>query len=144
MLLFTGCQEELCEELTENPLRVGFYIEENGENIPVEIDSMSVVGIGKEELLYDDTNVGMLELPLDVSRDSCGFKFYFPQKTDTLKVYYERNLSLVSIECGFVTFFEILDLEMTNNVIKSYSIEEPNITNVNEEHIFLTVYPDFD
>ncbi len=141
--IMVGCQEELCEDITANPLRVGFYISEDGERFPESLDSLSVKGTGHDSLLYDNqSNVGRVEIPLDMSRDSCGFLFMVPGKTDTLKVFYERNLTLVSIECGFVIFFEILDIEITNNFIKSYSVKERNVTNVNEEHIHFILYSD--
>ncbi len=146
ILFLAGCmQDELCEDLTDNPLRIGFYSEQNGEIIPESVDSLSVKGLSKDELLYDNQfNVGRIEVPLDVSVDSCGFVLTFPENTDTLMLYYERNLSLVSIECGFVTFFEITDVKSTNNTIQSFLIEESNVTNINEEHIhiFFPVDPD--
>ncbi len=140
-----GCQEELCEDITANPLRIGFYISEDGEHFPESIDSLSVKGKGHDSLLYDNrSDVGRVEMPLDVSQNSCSFLFMASGKTDTLNIFYERNLTLVSIECGFVTFFEILDLEITNNFIKSYTIKERNVTNVNEEHIHFILYSDPD
>ncbi len=143
IIIIPGCQEELCEDITVNPLRIGFYVTEDGEHAPYRVDSLSVKGLGHDSLLYDNRfDVGRVEIPLNVSRDSCSFLFMFPDKADTLKVFYERNLTLVSIECGFVAFFEILDLEITNNFIRSYSIEEQNVTNVNEEHIHFIFYSD--
>ncbi len=135
--LATGCTEDnLCEDIINNPLRIGFYVTENGEPVPGTLDSLSVIGLERKDSIYaNQVNVGQVEIPLDQSRDYCGFLFVFPHHNDTLKIDYERNLSLVSIECGFATFFEINDLKITNNRIQSHIIEEYNVTNVNEEHI---------
>lgn len=143
LVLLKGCNEELCEDIGENPLRIGFYMLEDGQPMPHGIDSLSVIGLGHDEFLYDNQyNVSMVEVPLDVSADSCGFVFTFPpHEKDTLKVYYERNLTLTSVECGFVTFYEIEDLKVTYNRIQSYSLEEYNVTDDNEEHIQIIMSP---
>jgi len=143
LVLFQGCDEELCEDIAENPLRIGFYMLEDGQPMPHGVDSLSVIGLGHDVFLYENQyNVSMVEIPLDVSADSCGFVFTLPpDKKDTLKVYYERNLTLTSVECGFVTFFEIDDLEVTYNRIQSYSVEEYNVTDDDEEHIQIIMSP---
>ena len=142
----TGCmQEELCEDVTANPLRVGFYRSDNGDKVPVSLDSLSVIGLGHDSFLYEKIyNVGMIELPLNVLTDSCGFVLSFHENTDSLKVYYERNLSLVSLECGFVTFFIIKDIKVTNNAIQTFVIESYNVTNINEQHLQIFIYSDPD
>ncbi len=143
VLLVAGCmQDELCEDITDNPLRIGFYTFEDGENTPISVDSLTVFGLEYEDFLYDNQyNVGRIEVPLNMSVDNCAFVMVFPESTDTLKVFYERNLSLVSVECGFVTFYDIFEVQTTNNSIQSYSIEENNVTNTNEEHLHIILYP---
>ncbi len=143
VLLVASCiQDELCEDITDNPLRIGFYTFEDGQNTPISVDSITVFGLEHEDFLYNNQyNVGRIEVPLNMSVDSCVFVLVFPESTDTLKLLYERNLSLVSVECGFVTFYDIFDVQTTNNSIQSYSIEENNVTNTNEEHLHIILYP---
>ncbi len=136
LIMLQSCQEDLCEDVAYNPLRIGFYITENFEDQSVIVENISVKGLNQSEFIYDNEQAGMIELPLDVSRDECGFELVFYNEIrDTIKIEYSRNLTIISVECGFATFFEITDIYITNNLIESYSIKEYNITDTNEEHI---------
>ena len=60
---------------------------------------------------------------------------YTYELSDTITFYYERELVMLSKECGFTYFFDIHDIEMTFHVIKSYAILEPEIVITDEESV---------
>ncbi len=147
-LLFSGCiNEEVCEDLESISVRMGFYLvnPDDEDPLPAAIANLSVFGLGKDSLLYDnEVDVGQVELPLDPTTDSCAFVFVYPPPplpessplpSDTIWLIYERIPVLVSMECGFANYFLIDEVKHTRNIIDFIEIEEPNITNSFDEHI---------
>ncbi|MFW5758422.1 MAG: DUF6452 family protein [Bacteroidota bacterium] len=144
--VFSSCtNQDVCEDTTSIPVRVGFYQTDTESEEPVSytIDSLSISGINNDSLIYNNAvNVGSVEMPLDPSRDSCGFVIVFPPVEDldiplkdTIWFYYERKPNLISTECGFVNFYEIDKLEYTNHRIDTMEIENTSVTNGLDEHI---------
>jgi hypothetical protein len=139
ILMLNACQQdEVCEELTSNPLRIGFYqITENGTSQTALIDSLTVYGLGGTgEYIYDNRfNVSRIELPLDPTGNTCGFVLMFPGQSDSLFVNYQRELNLLSIECGFSMFFELEQVWSATNVISVIEIHESLVSNSPDEHL---------
>ena len=144
-VLFSCTNQDVCEDAASIPVRVGFYQTdpESEEPLSYAIDSVSVSGINNDSLIYDNAlNVGRVEMPLDPSRDSCGFVIVFPPVEnldlplrDTLWFFYERKPNLISTECGFVNFYEIDELKYTTHRIDTMEIENTSVTNGLDEHI---------
>lgn len=137
--LLAACQQdEVCGELTANPLRIGFYLpSENGQAQTAIVDSLTVFGLDRPgELIYDNRAlVSRIELPLDPLGDTCGFVLIFPEKTDTLILTYQRELSLISVECGFAMFFELEQVWSTGNVIMVIEKSNHMVSNSLDEHL---------
>jgi hypothetical protein len=137
--LLAACQQdEVCEELTANPLRIGFYLpSENGQAQTAIIDSLTVFGLDRPgEPIYDNRAlVSRIELPLDPLADTCGFVLIFPEQTDTLILTYQRELSLLSVECGFAMFFELEQVWSTGNVIMVIEKNNHTVSNSQDEHL---------
>lgn len=143
VLFLAGCQqEEVCEELTSNPLRIGFYMtSESGQSLTALIDSLTVFGLNRpEDAIYDKQSaVSRIELPLDPGRDSCAFVLQFPEMTDTLFLYYQRELTLLSVECGFIMFYDLERVELTRHVITGIQVNVNQVTNSLDEHLKVIV-----
>lgn len=142
-VILISCESsEICRDNTETPLRIGFYNSEDSSQNAI-IDSLTVYGIGREDtLIYDNArNVTRIELPLNISSDTTSFVFVFPENHDTLEVIYERAISLISIGCGFVTFYSLNKINYSDNEIKDIYKEFNNIRNDLNEHlkIFISV-----
>lgn len=142
ILALPSCQQdELCEELTNNPLRVGLYriIENDTLLSPVLI--LKVYGVGmndtiEENLIYNqEPGAQIMELPLNPSQDSTGFVIVFPRATDTLWVTYQRTTHLVSVDCGFVEHYSLLTTSVTENYILGLETLNPQIINTADEHL---------
>ncbi len=142
-ILVTSClNQEVCEDLTSVPVRIGFYrTQQDNVSVAHTIDSLTVYGLGKDSLIYDNQKkVGRIELPLNSASDSSAFVLVFPEISDTLWFYYERKPNLTSLECGFVTFYELENITYTDYLINAVETNNPSITNNLDEHI--KIYPE--
>ncbi|TVQ93056.1 MAG: hypothetical protein EA393_02525 [Bacteroidetes bacterium] len=145
VLLISCLNEELCEDVETVPVRIGFYavIENEEEPVNLIVDSLKVHGLGKDSLIYNyQRNISRIELPLNSSADSSAFILYFPAPPefshlakDTIWFYYEVLPTLISMECGFVSFFELKEVKHSRMFIDSIFIEEVSVTNILDEHI---------
>ena len=129
--LSVSCDDEIhCDLPTDSFLKAGFYTIENSELEIFVLNNLSVAGIGQEDsLLYNGENdIQVILLPLSQISDSCGFLFDIDNTIDTIYFYYKRQLHLVSPECGFTTYFDVLNYDFTNNIIDSISVVLPKIT----------------
>ncbi len=145
LAVFSSCiNEEVCEDVSSLPVRIGFYMTDtlNEEN-PVAINNLTIYGMGNDSLLYNNNDeVASIELPLNATEDSCAFIFQYSNAQDSIIVPndtiwfdYQRKPNLISMDCGFVTFYEINEIDYTRNVIDSVNVDDPNISNSLDEHI---------
>jgi hypothetical protein len=149
-----GClNEDICEDVATLPVRIGFYMVDTAATTSpkMAIDSITVFGLGNDSIIYNNQkNVAQIEVPLNSNIDSCAFVIRFPglddfdtDPYDTLWFIYERQPNLISMDCGFVTFYQIERINFTGNRIDSIHIEDSNIRNELNEHIKLfPIIPD--
>ncbi len=138
----------MCEDIATVPVRIGFFEDNNTDDpIAVSLDSLTVYGLGNDSLIYNNRpNVAQIELPLNSQQDSCAFIFILPQapseflQLDTIWFYYDRKATLISMECGFSTFYELNDISYSKNRIDSISLDNLNVRNTLDEHI--KIFPD--
>lgn len=146
LLLLSSCMnEEICEDVTTVPVRIGFYFDDQTQDQPVLLafDSLKIKGLGNDSIIYDyQYNVSRIELPLNSNAGSSVFLIYYPASpeiahlvVDTLRLYYEVKPTLISMECGFVSFFELTEVTHSRLLMDSISIEETSIINNFDEHI---------
>lgn len=153
LLLFPSClNEEVCEDVSTVPVRIGFYSDDETQELPVLLafDSLKVQGIGNDSIIYDYRyDVSRIELPLNSNAESSAFLIYYPAPpeiahlvVDTLRLFYEVKPTLISMECGFVSFFELKEVRHSRMMIDSISIEETSIINNFDEHIKIFPFVD--
>ncbi len=139
LLTFTACDDnEVCEDVTANELRIGFYLEgQQEEEIWGGVDSLSVYALEKpDQPIYEtEYSVALIELPLNPSAGSCGFVLDFFHAKDTILLHYERETTFLSVDCGFTTFFDLTDITHTTHYIVSLSESNTYITNTFDEHL---------
>jgi len=145
-VFFISCiNEEVCEDVETVPVRLGFYTEIENEPEPASliIDSLKVHGLGKDSLIYNyQRNISRIELPLNSGADSSAFILYFPAPPefshlakDTIWFFYDVLPTLISMECGFASFFELKEVRHSRMFIDSIYIEQISVTNTLDEHI---------
>ncbi len=145
MALASCLNEVVCEDVATVPVRIGFYAVDtvNDTPAPLSISNITIFGLGQDSIIYDNRdNVSQVELPLDSTLDSCAFIFRvtFLDDTkffadDTLWFIYNRLPNLISMECGFTTFYKLSHVRHSRNLIDSVAIDDANITNSLNEHI---------
>ncbi len=138
-------EDEVCEEVTANPLRMGFYLFQNGQDeTGAVIDSLSLYGLGRQDsLIYNNRRgVSRVEVPLDPSADACGFVLVFPAgTTDTLFIHYDREPHLVSVECGFIMHYVIRELSFSQSVIQQVVVHDDQVIKNPDEHLKIYLPP---
>lgn len=138
LLFLSACQEdEVCEEITANPLRIAFYLAGQDEETRAPVDSLTVYAVGKpDSRIYDRENdVSLIEVPLNPGKNSSGFVLSFEDINDTIVLDYRHDLHLISVECGFTMFFNITDVSYSTNQLISLAIANKRVTNTFDEHI---------
>jgi hypothetical protein len=150
-LFFTSClNEEVCEDIATLPVRLGFYRTDTIAATPprMSVDSLTIFGLGNDSILYNNLNsVGQIELPLNSLSDTTSFilRWHTPGRTglltDTLTFVYRREPNLISMDCGFVTFFNLQNVYYTGTLINVINIDNSNIRTSLDEHI--KIFPVF-
>ena len=146
LVLSMGCvEDEVCEEVTANPLRMGFYLLQDGqEESQAVIDSLSLYGVGRQDsMIYDNRRgVSRVEVPLDPTADACAFVLVFPGGvTDTLFVHYDRVIHMVSVECGFVMHYMLQELSFGQSVIQQVVVHDDQVIQNPDEHLKIYIPP---
>ena len=137
-LLLSACQDdEVCEEVTANPLRIAFYLAGQEEETRVPLDSLTIYAIGRpSDRIYDrESNVSLIEVPLNPNENTSGFVLAFEHTNDTIILDYSHDVHLISVECGFTMFYDITDVVYTTNQLTSLAIANNRVTNTFDEHI---------
>ena len=134
-LLFYSCTPQSCFEQTDALVKTSFYT--TGKLLAP--DSLTVYGSNMEtNKLYDRAkSITIAQLPLNASESHSTFIIKINGITDTLEFWYTSYPHLVSKECGY-TFYHNLISDSTvysNNIIDYVDIRNNNITTLNEENI---------
>ena len=137
-LLFFSCEsDESCEQATVSLLNAGFYTIVDSIPESTSVDNFTVYGIGgADSLIYDKvSSVGSFDLSLSPSCDTSGFVLTFGAATDTVTFLYSHELQLLSMECGFATYYYIERIINTSNIIDSVSVVNEKVTTGDDENI---------
>jgi len=143
VLLFSSCSESSCTESTVADALAVFYTKST--HAAIAFDSISVKGIGQKSdslLLNKSTKVKNLSLPLRVKSDTTAFEIRFFRSnsattdlTDTVRFFHQTRPQYLSPECGCSVFYHIDSVAYTRHRIDTVRIQQPEITNQNEEHL---------
>lgn len=101
------------------------------------IDSIRTIYEPDTIWLADTFNIELVPVPDTLWVDSV---FTVPQVSyypldDTVQFSYQKHLTLISDECGFLHFFELEGIEHSTHVIQSMQTVDPDITNLDEENV---------
>ncbi len=137
-LFFSACQDdEVCEEVTANPLRIAFYLSGQEDETRAPVDSLTVYATGRpDDRIYDrESGVSLIEVPLNPNDNTSEFVLSFEHTNDTITLDYRHDVHLISVECGFTMFYDITDVRYSANQLVSLSITNNRVTNTFDEHI---------
>jgi hypothetical protein len=118
-------------------MTIGFYNKTDLTDAILTLDSVSVNGIGKDSVLYNNSkSVNSLKLPLNAALQQSDFVVCFNNTIDTLSVFYTNNNAyFISFECGCIAAQTIDEVISTNHFIDSIRIVQREVINVDAEHI---------
>jgi len=75
---------------------------------------------------------------LDNTRDTTSFVLFYDSLVyDTIHLVYDRELNMISHDCGFAHYFRLKEVIHTNNKMDSVWISKPLVDYSNEENIKL-------
>lgn len=137
IILLSSCQtNKECDTSTESLVKINFYIMNDGNEQAVIVQNISVYGLGREDsLLYDHVDTSYVLLPLSSVSDTSGFVLAIDAYKDTISFTYETKTYLESIECGFISNFDIDTVKYTPNIIDTLVLIENKVTIENENHV---------
>jgi len=138
LFLLNSCEPDTACKLSRNvELHISFKTWSDGTLQDTSISDLSIFGISREDsLLYDKSSVETVSLPLNPSSDSVSFVFTQNEQHDTLLLTYNREIYMLSIECGFITRYKIISASVRGQMADSLSIPESlvstdDVTNIN-------------
>ncbi|GAB1415142.1 hypothetical protein MASR2M117_05480 [Paludibacter sp.] len=105
-------------------------------NTKLLVDSISVNGLGKDSMIYNNKkNADKILVELNSMTNNCTFVIKFNNTTDTLNVKYINKEYFISYSCGIVTAHELDTLISTNHYIRKIVIKNRFINTTDEQHV---------
>jgi hypothetical protein len=137
LLFLNSCTPQSCFDQTDAFLNATLYLNKTGKLLAP--DSLTIYGIDKESnKLYNKTkSITTAILPLNASASYSTFIIRINGITDTLELRYSSYPHLISKECGYTFYHNLISdsLAYSKNIIDSIYIRNNNITTINEENI---------
>ena len=97
-------------------------------------------GIGIDSLLYKDTTLTVLILPLSAN-DTTSFRISFDSTIDTITFIHETSMKYASMESGFYHEYKLHNIDFSRNRIDSILITDSLVTKNWHENIKLYLRP---
>jgi hypothetical protein len=134
-----ACTKPPCEKSGSVQLNANFYRNANNTVKDTLVDSVTLVlGVNLDTVVYEanTTKTQSLSFPLSMNSDTSRVVIVFDQQvSDTLTFVVKRDLTMVSHECGFVYYFNIDEVQTTNNKIKSVWVSKELVEYGTKENI---------
>ena len=97
-------------------------------------------GIGLDSILYKDSTLTVLILPLS-SNNKSSFRISFDSISDTITFTHETKMKYASMETGFYNEYKLKSIGFTKNRIDSIQITDSLVTKTWHENIKLYLRP---
>lgn len=137
ILLCLSCAPQTCYENTDAMVNASMYL--NSTKKLAAPDSLTIYGVNMEtNKLFDKLKgVTVANLPLDASATSCRYVIRINDTNDTVRFVYDSFPHLISKECGYAFFHNLVpdSLTYTKHRIVTISVIKSAITPSNEENI---------
>jgi len=136
LIAMVSCTPGSCFEETNAFIKASFYRNDVRKLQPP--DSLTLFGLEMDtNRIYNKaSNVQPALLPLDADTTSCTFIIRINGITDTMTFWYSSYPHLVSMECGYTFYHQLIEKpSVTDNIIDSVNIGNSNISTLNVENI---------
>lgn len=134
LIMLTACNsDETCRKETYLRFYAGFYhatINSTTKAVSestVSLSKISVIGIGSDSLLYADSTVSSLILPLNILKGESVYRITNDTVSDTIQIFHTNYNTYLSLECGSIKTFKIDTVLYTKHFIDSIKIPERNV-----------------
>lgn len=141
-VMLSCATDDECRQDTTVEMGMEFYrmkYSSSSENYVPVVDTLYkyVSGLDVDSLLLDSLKTTYVYVPLRNDSDNTSFVITSAKTmiSDTLTVFYKKSESLVSLECGCVTYYNIIAAESTPNLIDSVVIENSDINLISQKNI---------
>jgi hypothetical protein len=142
-VLFSSCQDDPCDEKIESLVGINFRtIDSTGNDTDTLLPSLAIYSPENNNTLLRDTatDVNETTLPLAPSKDMSTFVLSFDSVTDTLYFYYQRDIKLVSQDCGFRTIFHLDSIHYSHSAIDSLQIIDKTVNSADAKHLEIFLF----
>jgi hypothetical protein len=128
-----------CEDANGVHANLGFYYYSGATLNDTLIDSLVVYALDEDLTFFFNglnTKNKSIALPFSMLKDTSIFIFEFgTDGTDTIEFRYTQYTKLISHECGFVNFCDILEIITTHNLIDSVWVRKELVEYGDEENV---------
>lgn len=144
MIVLHSCvQNSVCLEPQTISMRGGFYYNDtSNKHVDTALVNANMFFGDSLNYFYKVKKLSKFSFPLSQINDHVQLIFQSDSASvasntiDTIELYYTRDLTFISVACGYRTNYNLDSAITTRNVIDSVLIGTPKITNeVNKEHL---------
>ncbi len=133
-ILLISCEEvDKCVDDTVVNVNIDFKYMFNNKVKDTAINELTITG--KDTPCYNLNNIHYVNLALSQVSDTTIYKFAVGTVTDTVSFISDRELYLVSYECGFATRYMLDTVITRERVINSVSIIKSAVDSTDETNI---------
>ncbi|MBP6436875.1 MAG: hypothetical protein KA288_05695 [Paludibacteraceae bacterium] len=135
--IFSACVEKEC--ITYKHVLVGIELIQDTSNTVYTADSITVKGVGSDEIIYDNAkNISSIYLPLKSVSNTTSFDIVLNETPFVLSITHQNIPQLLNIECGTVMFHKIEDATIDGEIQAVIQVENTHVQNrENEKHIYI-------
>lgn len=147
--VFTACSDtETCQRDLTTAVHISIHQmvynseteQYNSREYPI---TVTVKGVDRDSIIYDNVHTQTLDLPLQRNNGMSSFCMITEIAvsendtifiSDTIDIYHNNEMELVSLECGCVTNSTITAIAQTVNRIDSIVVDNPSVSFTNHEN----------
>ncbi len=142
VLLLSSCSSNGCYEDMSVKLYANFYtVNSKGVEVAVQVDSMTVKGVGSDSIIYKNKTLKGFELDLNPNATESQFLVTTLQNgylfKDTLTLVYHNKPWFQSMECGCRVFSTLDACRVGGIIFQSSTIKDSSVINLKSEHVRL-------
>ncbi len=110
--LFLSCEkDDVCIGATTPDLIGRFY--DFNLHTPKPTTDFTLIALPQQDTLYKEASIDSILLPLDTQHTTTKYVFIEGSNPDTLKISYDLNPHFVSKACGYIMYFDNLNIQIS-------------------------------
>jgi hypothetical protein len=142
VLLLSSCGSNGCYEDMSVKLHANFYsVNSKGKEVAVQVDSMTVKGVGSDSILYKNKTLSGFVLDLNPNTTETQFLVTTVQNgylfVDTLTFEHHNKPWFQSMECGCRVFSTLSACRVAGVIFQSAVIKDSSVINLTSENVRL-------